>query len=112
LIAVYNVSSMQVDDIAEKVKEASTLLKSIGNEVRLLILCSLIEQKLTVGQLNERIDISQSALSQHLAKLRADKLVSSEKEGLCVYYSIAKPVVMEILKVLQAEFCPPEADKS
>ena len=84
----------------------------MGNEVRLLILCSILDAKLTVSELNELIDVSQSSLSQHLAKLRADKLVSSEKEGLCVYYSIAKPVVMEILKVLQAEFCPPEADKS
>ncbi len=90
----------------EQVKEASTLLKTMGNEVRLHILCSLIEHRQTVTQLNERIEISQSALSQHLAKLRADGFVATKRDGLNIYYSVSKPVVAKILKVLQEEFCP------
>jgi len=97
---------MQNANIAEKAKEASGLLKAMGNEVRLLILCSLIEKKLTVSELNERIDISQSALSQHLAKLRSDNIVTTERDGLNIYYSVAMPVITDLLKVLQAEFCP------
>ena len=78
----------------------------MGNEVRLLILCSILDAKLTVSELNELIDVSQSSLSQHLAKLREDGLVQTERDGLNIYYSVARPVVVDILKVLQQEFCP------
>ena len=78
----------------------------MGNEVRLLILCSILDAKLTVSELNELIDVSQSSLSQHLAKLREDGLVQTERDGLNIYYSVARPVVADILKVLQQEFCP------
>ncbi|WP_260680333.1 helix-turn-helix transcriptional regulator [Thalassotalea sp. PS06] len=97
-----------MNNIADNARQAANLLKLIGNEVRLMILCSLIENKLTVGQINERIDISQSALSQHLAKLRSDNLVDCEKDGLSVYYHIANPVVIKIIHILQDEFCPSE----
>ncbi|TKB44427.1 ArsR/SmtB family transcription factor [Thalassotalea mangrovi] len=99
---------MEINNIADNARQAANLLKLIGNEVRLMILCSLIENKLTVGQINERIDISQSALSQHLAKLRSDNLVECEKDGLSVYYHIANPVVIKIIHILQDEFCPSE----
>ncbi|QDP01542.1 winged helix-turn-helix transcriptional regulator [Thalassotalea sp. PS06] len=99
---------MEMNNIADNARQAANLLKLIGNEVRLMILCSLIENKLTVGQINERIDISQSALSQHLAKLRSDNLVDCEKDGLSVYYHIANPVVIKIIHILQDEFCPSE----
>jgi len=90
----------------EKAKEASSLLKMMGNEVRLQILCSLIDERLTVGEINQLISISQSALSQHLAKLRADNLVTTERDGLNIYYSVSRTVVAKLLKVLQEEFCP------
>ena len=97
---------MELVNFKEKTKEASALLKMMGNEVRLLILCSILDAKLTVSELNELIDVSQSSLSQHLAKLREDGLVQTERDGLNIYYSVARPVVVDILKVLQQEFCP------
>ncbi|WP_286235407.1 ArsR/SmtB family transcription factor [Thalassotalea sediminis] len=99
---------MNVVNFEEKAKEASSLLKMMGNEVRLQILCSLVDQKLTVGEINGLIDISQSALSQHLAKLRTDGLVETERDGLNIYYRVCRPIVVDILRVLQSEFCPPE----
>ena len=97
---------MDIVNFEAKAKEASSLLKMMGNEVRLQILCSLIDKPLTVGEINQLIDISQSALSQHLAKLRADNLVDTNRDGLNIYYSVSRPVVAKLLKVLQEEFCP------
>ncbi|WP_371185776.1 ArsR/SmtB family transcription factor [Thalassotalea maritima] len=97
---------LDVANFEQQVNQAALLLKTMGNETRLQILCNLIEQKRTVTQLNERINISQSALSQHLAKLRADNFVTTEKDGLHVYYTVSMPVVAKILAVLQDEFCP------
>jgi len=101
---------VELVNFEQQVQQAAALLKIMGNEVRLQILCSLIDQKQTVGELNERIEISQSALSQHLAKLRADNFVTTERDGLHIYYSVAMPVVAKILKVLQEEFCPEPDD--
>ena len=97
---------MELVNFKEKTKEASALLKMMGNEVRLQILCSLLDGRMTVSELNVQIDVSQSSLSQHLAKLREDDLVNSVRDGLNIYYSVSRPVVADILKVLQQEFCP------
>lgn len=85
--------------------EAAALLKQLSNENRLWILCQLIEGELTVGELNERVDLSQSALSQHLAKLRQDELVATRKEGLSVYYSLKSEAVQKVLETLHSIYC-------
>ncbi len=90
----------------EKAKEVANLLKVLANENRLLILCNLIEGPLTVGELHEKIAaITQSALSQHLALLKAHGIVADEKKGQHVTYTIKDHRVDEVIAVLQKHYC-------
>lgn len=84
---------------------AADLLKALANEQRLMILCYLVQGPLSVGQLNERVSLSQSALSQHLAVLRESALVGTEREAQTIRYSLRSGVVTRLLEALHAEFC-------
>lgn len=86
-------------------REAAELLKALANEQRLMILCHLVQGPLWVGELNERVPLSQSALSQHLAVLRDSGIVNTERESQSVRYSLARGVVTRLLGVLHDEFC-------
>ncbi|NMP32330.1 helix-turn-helix transcriptional regulator [Thalassotalea sp. M1531] len=94
-----------LDNIVENAKLAAQLLKSMSNEYRLLILCHLGGQELSVGELNDLIDISQSALSQHLARLRNEELVATTRKSQTIYYRVANPVVLKLIELLYEEFC-------
>ncbi len=85
--------------------EAADVLRALGNEQRLMILCHLVPRPLSVGQLNERVTLSQSALSQHLAVLRKAGMVRTERQSQTVYYSLAPGIVTRLLGVLHDEFC-------
>ncbi len=100
-----NTSIMDMADIQANSKKAAALLKLMSNENRLLVLCHLGEQELSVSELNERIDLSQSSLSQHLAKLRQEGLVATRRESQTIYYRIATPVALKVIEVLHKEFC-------
>lgn len=84
---------------------AARLMKALSNPSRLLILCQLIDGELSVSALNERIGLSQSAFSQHLALLRKDGLVKTRKEAQTVYYRLANDHAEQILEVLYRLFC-------
>ena len=87
--------------------EAVQLLKALANEPRLLVLCHLAEvHELSVGVLAERVGLSQSALSQHLAKLRDHGLVTTRKQAQTVFYSVADPKALQLLSLLHDLFCP------
>ena len=86
-------------------EEAAALLRALANEQRLMILCHLVQGPLAVGQLNERLPLSQSALSQHLAVLRESGVVRTEREAQTVRYSLPPGVVTQLLGVLHREFC-------
>lgn len=87
--------------------EAVALLKALANEPRLLVLCHLAEgQELAVGDLAQKVGLSQSALSQHLAKLREQGLVTTRKEAQTVFYSVCDPNAFQVLSLLQDLFCP------
>jgi DNA-binding transcriptional ArsR family regulator len=85
--------------------EAAQLMKALGNEQRLLILCNLLERPLSVGQLNERVQLSQSALSQHLALLRQQGMVETRREAQSIYYSLPPGPVTRVIALLQEIFC-------
>ena len=105
----------RIVSFAGQAAEAVVVLKSIAHEGRLLVLCYLIEAgELSVGELVDRIDLSQSALSQHLAKLRAEGLVATRKSSQTVYYRIADPRVLTLLATLHDLYCraPGHAEKS
>lgn len=84
------------------------MLKLVGNENRLLILCSLVEGEMGVGFLQDRVNLSQSALSQHLAKLRSDGLINARRESQNIYYSISEGKIMDLMAALTDIFCPDE----
>jgi DNA-binding transcriptional ArsR family regulator len=85
---------------------AAALLRAVGNENRLLVLCLLIEHgELSVGGLLERIPLSQSALSQHLARMREEGLVAYRRESQTLYYRIANPDVQKLVATLKSIFC-------
>jgi DNA-binding transcriptional ArsR family regulator len=85
--------------------QAADLLKALANEQRLMILCNLLEGPLSVGELNERVELSQSALSQHLAVLRESKIVVTTREAQSIRYSLPEGVVTRIIGILYKEFC-------
>lgn len=87
---------------------AASLLKALANENRLMILCTLINGEMSVGELNLRVPLSQSALSQHLASLREAGLVATRKEAQTVYYSLLGDEAQKIIAVLQSIYCPTE----
>lgn len=84
---------------------AATLLRALGNPNRLMVLCSLIEGEQSVGELNERIPLSQSALSQHLARLRDENLVATRRESQTIHYRLSDPVVYELIAPLYRRYC-------
>ncbi len=92
-------------EMAQHAHDAAELLKAIANPHRLQILCVLGERELSVGALNERIPLSQSALSQHLAVLRADGLVRTRRESQAIHYSVCPGPALDIIHVLHGHFC-------
>jgi len=97
--------NQKTEDLRVHADEAIKQLKALANVNRLMILCILSEGELSVSQLNEMIDLSQSALSQHLAKLREDNLVITRRESQTIYYSIAEGVAKSIINVLHGHYC-------
>lgn len=85
--------------------KASEFLKALGNEKRLVILCYLLAGECSVGSLNEKLPLSQSALSQHLAVLRKDNLVKTRRDSQTIYYSIADEKVKILIETLHGFFC-------
>lgn len=100
--------NMSMEQMRQSAEQAAGLLKSMSNAHRLLILCHLGDGELSVTQLNESIDLSQSSLSQHLARLRQDGVVKTRRESQTIYYSIAEPVTMNIIGLLQESYCKVE----
>ena len=86
--------------------DAAQLLKALGNEQRLLILCHLLDGELSVGELNQRVALSQSALSQHLALLRELGLVATRREAQTIRYSLPDGPVVRVMALLQEIYCP------
>ena len=92
---------------AGQATEAVAVLRSLAHEGWLLVLCYLAEaDELSVGELVDRIGLSQSALSQHLAKLRAKGLVATRKSAQTVYYRVAEPRILTLLATLHNLYCP------
>jgi DNA-binding transcriptional ArsR family regulator len=85
--------------------EASDFLKALSHQARLVILCLLIEGERSVSEIEEMLDLRQPAVSQQLARLRADNLVETRREGKNIYYSLARSEVRAVMEALHAAFC-------
>jgi DNA-binding transcriptional ArsR family regulator len=92
--------------------DASNLLKALAHRHRLIIICQLIEKERSVGELAELLDIRVSTVSQHLALLRKDGLVTARRDGQTIWYSITSPQAREIVRTLYREYCAPAAARA
>lgn len=93
--------------LQEGASQAATLLRAVGNQHRLLVLCLLIEyNEMSVGTLQEYVGLSQSALSQHLAKMREEGLITYRREAQTLHYRIENPDVAKLVATLKEIFCP------
>lgn len=90
-------------------EDAAALLKAMANPQRLKVLCLLLGGEKSVGDLNRDIDLSQSALSQHLAVLREHALVTTRRSGQTIYYALSAGPVEAIIATLHAYYCAPPA---
>jgi ArsR family transcriptional regulator, virulence genes transcriptional regulator len=94
-------------DLEERAAEAAQLLKLLANESRLLILCRLVvEGELSVGEIAAGVGLGQSALSQHLAKMREEGIVKTRRDAQTIYYRIADKNVARVLALLKNIYCP------
>jgi DNA-binding transcriptional ArsR family regulator len=93
-------------------RSAAALLKALSNERRLHILCHLAEGEHSVGALEELVGLSQSALSQHLARLRRDQLVKTRRNAQTIYYSLASYEAQAIMETLHRLYCEPRTTTS
>ena len=98
-----------LDMLIGNAREASEFLKALSHEVRLVILCLLIEGEKTVTEIEQILSLRQPAVSQQLARLRADGLVKTRRNGKQVYYAFARPEIREIIGALHGAFCKPRA---
>jgi ArsR family transcriptional regulator, virulence genes transcriptional regulator len=94
-----------VGEMGEHAVEASNLLRAMASEHRLMVLCSLVGSDLSVSQLLERVPLTQSALSQHLAVLRHERLVSTRRDGQTVYYSVQPGPALDVIRALHDNYC-------
>ena len=90
-------------------EEASELLKALANRHRLLIICQLIDAERSVGQLVEFLGIRDSTVSQHLALLRKDGLVTARRDGQTIWYSIGSPEARALVRTIYRVYCAPAA---
>ena len=96
---------MQKTNMAESAEAAESLLKLLANRFRLQILCALVEGEKSAGEIESMLDISQSAVSQHLARLRDEQVVVTERRGQMVFYRLASIEVNAILSTLYLIYC-------
>ena len=97
-----------LDQLKDNALRASGLLKAMSNEHRLMILCQLLHGEKSVGELEKIIGLSQSALSQHLARLRRDSLVSTRRSAQTIFYSLHGREAPAVIQTLYSLFCAPQ----
>lgn len=103
---------MDIEGFERSAEEASRLLTAMANRNRLLVLCHLVAGELTVAELAARVNLGQSALSQHLSKLRALSLVEGQRTGQSVRYRLASEPARRVIETLYDIYCAPAARRA
>lgn len=103
--AGHSIAKQPLALLEESAEEAAKLLTSMANAKRLLVLCHLVEDERSVGDLAGLAGLSQSAVSQHLAKMRLQGLVKTRRDGQTIFYSLASSEVRAVLETLYAIYC-------
>jgi DNA-binding transcriptional ArsR family regulator len=97
--------SPELEQLMRNARDASDFLKALSHESRLLLLCLLAERERSVGELEQILSMRQSAVSQQLARLRYDDLVTTRRDGKTIYYSLANDDVRRLISVIYDIFC-------
>lgn len=105
---MFDLAAFDIAKLEASAAEAARLLRALGNERRLMILCQLVDGERSVGQILPYVGLSQSALSQHLAVLREQGIVATRRESQTIWYRIADPAALKVVSTLAEIFCPPE----
>ena len=98
---------ISLEALEAKAEEASIILGAMANAKRLMVMCNLLEGEKSVGELADIVGLSPAALSQHLGKMRALRLVETRRDGQTIYYRLASEAVREILETLYRLYCAP-----
>jgi DNA-binding transcriptional ArsR family regulator len=102
---------IEVEDMLAAADEASGLLKALSNRHRLIIICQLIETERSVGELAALLKVRDSTVSQHLALLRKDGLVTARRDGQTIWYSIGSAPARELVRTLYRVYCGPDTGR-
>ena len=105
------IRDLDVETMIDNAQKASEFLKALSHEARLVILCLLLEGEKSVTEIEQMLSLRQPAGSQQLARLRADNLVETRRDGKNIYYMLARPEVREIIAALHAAFCRPKRSR-
>jgi ArsR family transcriptional regulator, virulence genes transcriptional regulator len=92
-------------ELQDRAEEVAEVLAAMANANRLMVMCHLLEGELAVHELLERVPLAQSAMSQHLGKLRALRLVATRRKAQTIYYRLASPEVARLLGLLKELYC-------
>lgn len=104
-LATPSETTLDIDLLLANAQQASDFLKALSHEARLVILCLLVDGEKSVTELEQVLSLRQPAVSQQLARLRADKLVETRRDGKNVYYSLSRPEVVSVITALHQAFC-------
>jgi DNA-binding transcriptional ArsR family regulator len=96
---------MNLLELAPQAEKAEQFLKALANRHRLMILCELLDGEKTVTALQDRLGLGQSSMSQHLARLRADDLVTTRRESQTIHYSLRRIDVERVITLLHELYC-------
>lgn len=95
-------------ELERQAEEAARLLSAMANPKRLMALCNMLEGEKSVGELAEIVGLAPAALSQHLARMRDQRLVDTRRDGQTIYYRLASAEVRAVLETLYELYCTPE----
>lgn len=101
-------TDIDLEQMAQSADRASSLMKTLGHKDRLMILCQLADGEKSVGEIADLLQISQSPLSQHLSRMRKEKLVDTRRQAQTIYYSLKSGEASRIVEVLYELFCSAE----
>lgn len=103
-----DISDETINPLEAKAEEVAATLAALANPKRLVVMCTLLGGEKSVGDLAEIVQLSPAALSQHLGKMRALKLVTTRREGQTIYYNLASTEVQAVLETLYRVYCAPD----
>ncbi len=101
--------NIETHELQKAADAASSLLKALANEQRLLLLCQMVDGEKSVGALTAFVGLAQSAVSQHLARLRHEGLVTTRRESQTIYYALADDRARQVIELLYSMYCAPTA---